>query len=115
MARWRQVKDPETGKYHMIPLDDAAIQRDKDRGIIVRNVEAFKSPIDGSIISTYREYMDHCKKHNVVPAAEFSQEWYESKAKERERFYKGEMTRQEKFKRKQELWEIWNRAERGLL
>ena len=110
MARWRQKFDPETGKSEFVPIDDAA--RKQDGIIINRDVEPFRSPIDGTVISTRRQYDDHCRKHNVVPAQEFSQEFYDRKAAERARLYTGERTRQEELASKSEIYEIINHLER---
>ena len=32
--------------------------------------EAFRSPIDGSVVEGRRAFEEHCKRHNVVPTAE---------------------------------------------
>lgn len=112
--RWRQVKNPETGKYEMIPLDKAAEMRDAQHGIIVRgNFDAFRSHVDGSIIRNGREMIEHCKKHNVVPVEEFDEAHYERKRRERERFFQGESSRQEQFRRRQEIHETICRLERN--
>jgi hypothetical protein len=111
--RWRQIKNRETGKYEMIPLDESAAKRDDELGIIVRGrFDAFKSPIDGSIIGTHREYMDHCKRHNVVPAQEFNPEFFERKAKEREAFFKRNLSGEEQRQRKMAIHELINQMER---
>ena len=104
------TKDEATGKYVLVPIDDAAIQRDIDRGIIVKgNFDAFKSPIDGSVISNQREYEDHCQKHNVVDSREFSAEWYAKKKAERERLFSGERTKEQELRDKQFINEQINR------
>jgi len=109
--RYRQIKDPDTGKYSLVPADDAA--RAAEGQIIVKGkFDAFKSPIDGSEIRTQRQYDDHCRKHNVVPSAEFNKEFVERKQKERERLFKGEHTEAEKHRRKCEVNEIINYLER---
>jgi hypothetical protein len=115
MARWRQVKDPETGKYHLIPLDDAAIERDERMGIIVRgNFDAFISPVDGSLIRNGRDMAEHCRKHGVVPTQEFNQEYFDRKAEERAKFFKGEHRSQEQIRRdRMELHEQINYLERN--
>jgi hypothetical protein len=108
MPRWRQ--DSKTGK--LIPIDEAAIRR--DAGAAIQGpIEPFVSPIDGTVISDRKQYREHCEKHNVVPAAEFSKEFYERKAKERERLYTGQHSPEQKLKRKQELYEALTRAERN--
>lgn len=113
MARWRQVWDEEQEKYVMVPRDESAAARDVQNGIIIRgNFDAFKSPIDGSIIKGQRDYEDHCKKHNVVPAQEFSQEFYDRKAKERESTFMGKHDKEAQWQRKAQINEIINNLER---
>ena len=110
--RWRQCKDPATGKYVLVPVDERARQRDAELGIIVRGPsDAFVSPIDGSVISTDRQYRRHMEEHGVVPAAEFSPEYYERKAKERARLYAGERTKQQELRDKQFINEMFNKYE----
>lgn len=111
--RWVQRKDPDTGRYVLLPADGAAAERDAQLGIVVKgNFDAFRSPIDGSVISTYRDYEDHCRKHNVVPAAEFSDEFLARKRQEREDFYMGKRTPGQVRKDRQEIYERWVEAER---
>ena len=107
MARWRQCS--KTGK--LIPIDESA--RKRDGHAIHGDIEPFVSPIDGTVISDRKQYNEHCKRHNVVPSAEFTPEFYAEKAKERARVYTGEHTRADSFKRKQEIHEIINRMERN--
>ncbi len=110
--RWRQDKD--TGEF--IPVDESAARKDMAEGryehIIRGNFDNFKSPIDGSIISSQRDYDNHLKRHNVVNAAEFSPEYYARKAKERADFFEGNHDKKELHKRKQEIYETWTQAER---
>ena len=110
--KWLQDRD--TGK--MYPADEAAFKRDNKQGqgfFFVRgNIDAFKSPIDGTEIKNNRQYQDHCRKHNVVPSAEFSPEFFERKKRERESFFGGEHTKAQKLRRKQEIHEHWTRLER---
>jgi hypothetical protein len=80
---------------------------------MVDNFQPIRSPIDGAIIKTKRQYEDHCKKHNVVPSAEFSPEFLARKRAERERLFKGEFTAKESLARKQEIYEAIVRAERN--
>ena len=105
--RWRQTYNEALGKYEFIPMDEAAAVRD---GHYVRgDIEAFVSPIDGSVIQSRKAMDDHCRKHGVIPAQEFSPEYIEKKQRERDR----PLTTAEKFARKQEIWEIWNKVEAG--
>ncbi len=105
MPRWKQC-----AKTHkLIPIDEAAARHD---GVLIKDFEPFKSPLDGEVITTRKQYEDHMRKHNVVPAQEFTQEWYDKKARERARFYQGEHTTAESFARKQQIHEIIAKAER---
>lgn len=113
MARWIQKYDAESDTYELVPADESAFTRDADAGILVRGkFDAFRSPIDGSVISTHREYSEHCRRHNVVPAQEFSPEFFERKAREREKLYRREFSPGEKYRRKQEIHELINHLER---
>ena len=106
MARWRQ--DSQTGK--LVPIDAAAARRD---GIVVRgDIPAFVSPLDGTVVSGTKQYREHCKKHNVVSAQEFTKEFYEGKAKERESFFKGD-SKTEVRARKQAVYDAITRAEQN--
>lgn len=108
MPLYRQ--DPETLELRLI--ENASSVRKGD--IFVRgDIDPFVSPIDGSTIRNRKDYEEHCKKHNVVPAQEFSPEFMARKRKERERLYKGEHTAKETFARKQEIYEAIVRAERN--
>jgi hypothetical protein len=107
MARWRQVWNEEQQTHVMVPCDAQAAARDS--GIIVKgNFDAFKSPIDGSVIRNHREYDDHCRKHNVVPAAEFSPEYYARKEKERASVFQGRHDKEAEWQRKAQINEIIN-------
>ena len=111
MPRWRQVVEDD-GTIHYVEIGARART---EQHSVHGDIESFVSPIDGSVISDRKQYREHCEKHNVVPAAEFTPEFYAEKAKERERVYKGERTTAEAFKNKQMIYEIYTRAERGEL
>ena len=111
--RWKQVLNKETGRHEMVPIDEAAFKHDHGTGPIVKgNFDAFKSPIDGEVISTQRQYDDHCKKHNVVPMAAFGNDWVEGKEREREKVFNGKHTAQETWERRAEINELINQMER---
>lgn len=110
MPRWRQVFDKETQKSEFIPIDDAAR---REAGIAIQgDIQPFRSPIDGTIISDRKQYREHMRKHNVVPAQEFSPEFYKAKAEERARELNGQYSREEKLERKREIYEIAQHLER---
>ena len=76
------------------------------------DIDAFVSPIDGSIISDRKGLREHNKRNGVVAASEFSMGYYEDKAKERARLYTGEKTQAEKQRRGEEINNIINHLER---
>ena len=110
MARYRQITNPETGKSEFIPIDDAARRREH---FVQGTVEDFVSPIDGTVVSGRKGIREHCEKHGVVPAQEFNQEFYDRKAEERARLHRGERTREQVLKDRQQINEIINRLERA--
>ena len=110
--RWVQRLNEETGKYEMVPRDEAA--RRVDMGHAVHgDIQAFVSPVDGSVISDRKALREHNKRNGVVSAGEFSKEFYEGKAKERADFYEGKHSRQETLERKREIYETMVKAERN--
>ena len=110
--RWKQVLNDETGKYEMVPIDEAA-HRHSGGSAIHGDIQSFVSPVDGSVISDRKQLREHNKRNNVVSADEYSPEYYARKAKERERVLNGEHTREESFTRKQEIYDRWVEAERN--
>ena len=66
--RWKQVYNGELGKHEMVPVDESATRRDGH--FVQDDFEPFVSPLDGAVVSGRRAYNNHCKKHNVVNAAE---------------------------------------------
>lgn len=111
--RWKQVYNPELGKHEMVPIDEAAFKRDHGTGPIIRgNFDAFKSPIDGEVITTQRQYDDYCKKHNVVPMAAFGNDHFERAERERAKVFKAEHSPQEQWERRAQLNELINQMER---
>ena len=121
MARWRQMQQPD-GSYRMVPLDEAAAKIDGVKWnpeeqhyshFIHNDMEQFVSPIDGSMIRDRKQYREHCKKHGVVPASEFDDAHYEQHAKRRQDMAEGNISRQERQKRREAMHELWNHAERG--
>jgi len=111
MPRWRQTLNPETGKHEFVPVDDAA--RAIERGAIHGDIQSFVSPVDGTVISDRKQLREHNKRNNVVSAGEFTPEFYARKAEERANFYQGKHARNEKLKRKQEIYENIMRLERN--
>lgn len=109
--RWIQ-KVNEDGTSRFAPVDAAAHRADSQGAAIHGDIQPFVSPIDGSVISDRKAYREHCKKHNVVPANEFSAEYYQGKAEERARHFTGQSTKEETFSRRQTMYELANKMER---
>lgn len=53
--------------------------------LAVKTMEPFKSPVDGSIITSGSDLKKHNERNDVVDSREFSKEYFAGKAKERER------------------------------
>jgi hypothetical protein len=48
-----------------------------------REISAFKSPIDGSVITTRRELANHNKRHGVTNVSDYSEGYIKNRAHER--------------------------------
>lgn len=116
--RWRQVFNEQTGKSEFVPVDETALKADISAGKIVppcpAGFEPFRSIVDGSIIRDHKDLAAHNKRNNVVNTAEFSPEFIERKAREREDFFAGKVSKEEQYARKQKMHEMIIRAEQGL-
>jgi len=108
--RWIQkVNDDGTSRFE--PRDEAA--RQNSMGLAIHgDIEAFVSPVDGSIITDRKALREHNKRNNVVSSSEFDQGFLDRKRKERERLYTGQHTKGEKLVRKQEIYENIMRLEK---
>jgi hypothetical protein len=92
--KWRQ--DAKTGK--LIPIDATAIAQ--SGAYIQGDVQSFISPVDGSVITDRRQLREHNAKNGVVNFHEFDGQ-------------KPPVEKDNSFAKKQELYEIITRAERG--
>lgn len=118
MARWIQRKNPD-GTSRFVPMDRKAaeidgvdfeeVQAQEQQHFIQGDMEQFRSPIDGSMIRDRKQYREHCKKHGVVPAAEFDAGFYEEHRKRRE----APPSKQEIHAIGQEMYDLACHAERG--
>ena len=79
MPSW--IQDPETGK--LIPKEEYDAYQN-DSAYIQGDIEPFKSPIDGSVISTRAQLRDHHRKHGVTDSRDYSQSYIEARAKQRQ-------------------------------
>jgi len=109
--RWKQVYNKNLAKYELIPVGEAAHRG--DHHFIQDDFHPFISPIDKTVVSGRRQYAEHCKKHDVVNAAEFGPEHYAQKARERADHYEGRTTRAEQIRRRENIHEIINHLGRA--
>lgn len=93
MARYRLVKN-QAGEYELWEVEPPprGVPRLQIVGAKVR--DAYRSPIDGSIITGQRSERQHMLRHGVVRPGDFGENdgrgYYERKAKERADFFQGE-------------------------
>jgi hypothetical protein len=72
-------------------------QDDAPRGhIVIGAMESFVSPITGEEITSRPQLAAHNKQHGVTNSADYSREWYEKKAIQRQRELNGDTKRQRK-------------------
>lgn len=107
MARsWIQNPLPP---YNLIPRDEYVRPKEVNH-YVLGDLQAFVSPLDGTVISDRRKYRDHMERHGVVPAQEFSPEYLAK----RRAAYEGEITSKAASKeRKTAMYEAWTAAERN--
>ena len=97
MPRWIQC--PETNK--LIPADEYVRPKTKQTHMVMEDVKPFKSPIDGSVISTRRKLDEHNRRHGVTNSADYPKEWVANRGKQRLREQKrhGDNERRELLKK----------------
>jgi hypothetical protein len=108
--RWRQTKG-EDGKYHMVPIDEAA-RKAETSAAIHGPIDPYLSPIDGSVITGRTSLREHCKVHNVVLAEEYGTAGWEDAAKKRADHSQGITSKHETQARREHINEVWNHHER---
>lgn len=72
-----------------VPTDSVQVR--PDAPMVMKDIDPFKSPVDGSVIIGRRSLREHNKRNNVTHADDFKNYWKE-KEKERERFRTGDPT-----------------------
>ena len=77
MPRW--IQDRNTGK--LIPAEE--YKRPAQTHMIIEDVKPFKSPIDGTVISSRPHLEAHNRRHGVTNSADYPKEWVAKRAKER--------------------------------
>jgi hypothetical protein len=104
MARY--IQHPTT---HKLILAEIYVRPKEGQHAVHDDLESFVSPIDGSVVSGRKQYDDHCKKHNVVNAADYTPEFYARKKHEREN---KENTKAVILERRQKMYELMLTRER---
>jgi len=89
MTRRSWVQCPKT--YKLIPKEEyRASEQQRYGDIFVQpDIEAFRSVVDGSVISSQRTMREHNKRNGVVRADEYPPEYYAQKARERADLFQG--------------------------
>lgn len=76
MTRRSWIANPDP-PYNLIPIEEYIPKR--ERGLtIMPDLPDFVSPIDGSVVKGRKGYREHCRKHNVTGASDFTNEWREN-------------------------------------
>lgn len=79
MARY--IQDPKTGK--LVPAHE--YQREAAQTAYVQgDIESFKSPIDGSVITDRAQLRAHNARHGVTDSRDYSADYFKQKAGERQ-------------------------------
>lgn len=81
----------ETGRWVWSEKEDRLVKADSPAGIrvlgaklhIVKEIDPFVSPIDGTVIHSRAQRDRHMKQHGVTHASDYSNAYYEKAAKAR--------------------------------
>ena len=76
-------RDDETGKFILKQEWQEKYGADVRQTSSVHTMEAFKSPIDGSIISDGRQLREHNKRHGVTNTSDYSPNYIADRARAR--------------------------------
>ena len=80
--RGRFIQDPETHK--MVPAEDYIGEDSSNLYAAVHgDIDAFRSPIDGSIIDDRRKLREHNRRHGVTNSSDYSKGYIEDRARKR--------------------------------
>ena len=73
--------------------------RESSSGVhIIDDIEPFRSPVTGEIITTRSQLKEHNKLHGVTDSRDYSREFFDRKAQERDRKMRG-MTKRDRRNR----------------
>lgn len=81
MTRRRYVWDPELKELVEIPLERVP----EAAPYVWRDIEAYVSPVDGTVISDRGQHREHLKRHNMAPTADFTETWKKARAERQQR------------------------------
>lgn len=102
-GRW--IQDPMTGK--LIPASEYRASTPQQPEIM-KPLEAFKSPIDGSEIRDRSQLRRHNQQHGVTDYRDYGDAYFARKAREREAVFKSE-SEQFRRERRQAIAEAFKR------
>lgn len=87
-----------------VNLDDQGPSHDAP--MVMKDIESFQSPVDGSSIIGRRSLREHNRRNNVTNADDFKNQWAEQR-KQRERFFQGDPShdRKERVEVLKDAWE----------
>jgi hypothetical protein len=101
-VRWIQrINEDGTSRFDEVGSKGSEVNR---TAALHGDIDSFVSPVDGSVISDRKQLREHNKRNNVVNYAEFEGT---------KQPVTGENTPAQTYARKQELYEVLNRAERN--
>ena len=110
MSKESYVLDPETKK--LVPKDEYYAKKafHNLQTFTINEIRSFVSPIDGTIIDSPGKLKAHNKKHGVTNIQDYGPEYFERKAKERDRILSGK-SRQSKQERINVIMEATYKSE----
>lgn len=110
MPRWKQVWNEDLKKHEMIEVDSGG--KMPRSHFIHDDFKPFVSPIDQTVVSGRRQYDDHCRKHNVMNAAELDEGHFKQRKKAKDDHYQGARSRQEIQKSREHIHQVMEQMER---
>ena len=116
MPRFVQMQN-QAGEWELIEVEDRpkGLPRMQIMGAAVH--ENYKSPVDGSIITSGRKEKEHMRKHDVVRPGDFGanegKEHFARARKERDEFYSG-TSQKHKHEIRKDIRETVEKLNQGL-
>jgi len=92
MPRYVQMRN-QAGEWELIEVEDRPRGQPRLQIMGAKARESYKSPIDGSIITSERKEREHMRQHNVVRPGDFGadegREFFDRARQKRQDFYDG--------------------------